>query len=131
MKHRPLIRLSQIRKLAHLQVTVREAAAFFGVGVNRMKEILETDKRAAAAWEEGQQRGKIALRRKQFNLADKNSSMAIFLGKQWLNQSDIVVTEHSGRDGGPIVTQSKMDLKKLGPEEREKLRSLIGRARKD
>lgn len=32
--------------------------------------------------------GKISLRRTQWQLAEKNPSMAIFLGKQYLNQSD-------------------------------------------
>ena len=32
--------------------------------------------------------GKKSLRRYQFNLAKKNASMAIWLGKQWLGQSD-------------------------------------------
>lgn len=32
--------------------------------------------------------GKASLRRSQFNLAQKNSSMAIWLGKQYLDQKD-------------------------------------------
>lgn len=34
------------------------------------------------------QLGKTSLRRMQFRLAEKNSSMAIWLGKQYLNQKD-------------------------------------------
>lgn len=34
--------------------------------------------------------GKISLRRSQFALAKKNASMAIFLGKQYLGQRDVV-----------------------------------------
>lgn len=33
-------------------------------------------------------KGKISLRRNQFQLAKKNASMAIFLGKQYLGQSE-------------------------------------------
>lgn len=33
-------------------------------------------------------KGKISLRRAQFRLAEKNAAMAIFLGKQYLGQSD-------------------------------------------
>lgn len=33
-------------------------------------------------------KGKISLRRAQFRLAEKNTSMAIFLGKQYLGQRD-------------------------------------------
>ena len=34
--------------------------------------------------------GRMSLRRKQWNLAETNASMAIFLGKQFLGQSDKV-----------------------------------------
>jgi hypothetical protein len=34
--------------------------------------------------------GKSSLRRAQWNLAEKNASMAIWLGKQYLGQRDIV-----------------------------------------
>jgi len=37
--------------------------------------------------------GKISLRRIQFKQAEKNPTMAIFLGKQYLGQTDII--EHS------------------------------------
>lgn len=37
--------------------------------------------------------GKISLRRSQFALAKKNAAMAIFLGKQYLGQSDNPVVE--------------------------------------
>lgn len=39
--------------------------------------------------------GKISLRRSQFRLAQKNANMAIWLGKQWLGQTDErkVITE--------------------------------------
>lgn len=33
-------------------------------------------------------KGKISLRRAQFKLAEKSAAMAIFLGKQYLNQKD-------------------------------------------
>jgi hypothetical protein len=36
------------------------------------------------------EKGKISLRRTQFKLADKSAAMAIFLGKQYLGQSDKV-----------------------------------------
>ena len=38
-------------------------------------------------------RGKVSLRRYQFNLAKKNAAMAIFLGKNYLGQSDTVEYE--------------------------------------
>lgn len=35
-------------------------------------------------------RGKISLRRMQWRLAEKNATMAIWLGKQYLDQKDVV-----------------------------------------
>lgn len=120
-----LISISQIRSLSRLQVTEREAAAFFKIPLKEFQDVLKRDLGAAAAWEEGKQLGCIAIRKKQFRLADKSAHMAIFLGKQYLAQHDVVVTEHSGRDGGPIKT---LDLTKLDTNERKNLRQIIGRA---
>ena len=38
--------------------------------------------------------GLMSLRRLQFKLAQKNSAMAIFLGKQYLGQKDVVINEN-------------------------------------
>jgi hypothetical protein len=130
-RQRALIKVSEIRRLAKLQVSIREAAGYFRVGVKTFQDILAKDERAAAAWEEGQQEGKISLRRKQFRLADENASMAIWLGKQWLSQQDVVVTEHSGRDGGPIQNEFRLDVSKMTIDERRTVREMVKRIRKD
>lgn len=122
------VRVSEIRRLSELQVTEREAAAFFDMRLATFKELLRIDVAARDAWEQGREKGKVALRRKQMRLADTSAPMAIFLGKQYLGQQDVIVTEHSGRDGGPITT---MDLGKLNADERKDLRRLLTRARKD
>jgi len=41
--------------------------------------------------------GKSSLRRTQFKLAEKNTQMAIWLGKQYLNQTDKIETENTER----------------------------------
>ena len=45
------------------------------------------------------QTGKMSLRRTQFKLAEKNPTMAIFLGKQYLGQRDIVEEQHTANNG--------------------------------
>lgn len=48
--------------------------------------------------------GKIALRRSQFKLAETNSTMAIWLGKQYLGQSDTPAQEtERGSGTTPLV----------------------------
>lgn len=46
--------------------------------------------------------GKSSLRRMQFKLAEKNASMAIWLGKQYLEQRDIV-EQSINTDGVKVV----------------------------
>lgn len=66
--------------------------------------------------------GKISLRRNQWRLAENNPSMAIFLGKQYLNQRDNPVDETSQSDSvnieipasvmSPSYFQMHLDVKK-------------------
>lgn len=53
--------------------------------------------------------GKSSLRRYQFAMAKKNTTMAIWLGKQWLGQ----------RDGQEITEQEKADLKAFSARQKE------------
>lgn len=45
------------------------------------------------AYEKFSAYGKASLRRLQFQMAHKNASLAIWLGKQWLNQKDTPINE--------------------------------------
>ena len=72
----------EVEKLAALMCTQEEIASFFDVNVSTIS------RRFAKEIEKGRERGKISIRRKQLRLADKNASMAIFLGKNYLGQSD-------------------------------------------
>lgn len=120
------VKVGEIRRLSHLHVTEREAAAFFGVKLKTFREMLRTDSAAREAWEEGRELGNIGLRRKQLKLADKNAPMAIWLGKQWLGQNDVSTIQHSGPDGGPIKT---LDLTRLDALGRKQLRDILTAAR--
>lgn len=120
------VRVAEIRELSLLQVSEKEAAAVLGVKLSTFKEMLRIDERARDAWERGREEGKVSIRRKQFSLAGSNASMAIFLGKQYLGQSEINVIEHSGRNGGPIKT---LDLGKLDAKGRAGLREALQQAR--
>jgi hypothetical protein len=76
-----------LEKLAGLQCTQEEAAAWFGVSLATIKRRLREDK-YRAVWENGLGKGRISLRRHQFRQAEKSPAMAIFLGKQYLGQVD-------------------------------------------
>ncbi len=74
--------------LGGLMCTQREIAAMLGV---TEKTIIAFFKRVPEAKElflRGTDMGKVSLRRAQFELANKNATMAIFLGKTLLGQKD-------------------------------------------
>ena len=57
-------------------------AAFFDVTPSALRKTYSRIMR------KGKERGKIRLRKIQWNLAEKSAAMAIFLGKNYLEQSD-------------------------------------------
>lgn len=94
---RPRIQIDedQFKKLCAMQCTEEEIASFFNCSVDTIENwckrtyattFSDVFKRFSAT-------GKMALRRYQFKLAEKNVAMAIFLGKNWLGQTDHV--EHT------------------------------------
>lgn len=89
---RPKIEIdfNQFEKLCMINCTLSEIASFFCVSEdtieNRVKhhyKMLFSD-----VYKKHSGKGKAALRRLQFDLAKKNPGMAIWLGKQYLNQTE-------------------------------------------
>ena len=82
------IDLAELEKLAAMQCTDEEVAAWFGVNV-RTIERKRKDPAFVETIERGRAKGKISLRRSQLKMVDQgNPAMAIWLGKQYLNQTD-------------------------------------------
>lgn len=81
---------AQFEKLCGLQCTEAEILAWFGITdktLNRWcKEVYKMS--FSDVFAEKRDAGKISLRRHQWRLAEKNASMAIFLGKNYLGQKD-------------------------------------------
>lgn len=89
---RPRIEIDEenFKKLCGLQCTLVEIASFFDCSEDTIenwckrtfkKTFSETFKKYSAS-------GKMSLRRWQFKMAEHNCTMAIWLGKQWLGQTD-------------------------------------------
>lgn len=95
--------LKQIEGLGRMQATVREAAAFFKVSPVTFEAFLKQPG-VREAFEEGKGQGLLSLRRSQFRLAESNAAMAIFLGKNYLGQTDKQEIDHSSRDGSMTPT---------------------------
>jgi len=90
---RPKIKIDYeiVEKLANIQCTQEEIASFLGVSVRT----LQRDEEFCQIYKKGQDNGKMSLRRYQFKQAEKNTSMAIFLGKQYLGQRDVIETDNT------------------------------------
>lgn len=89
---RPRAEISQIEfeKLCRLQCTQEEICGWFGVTDKTLNSWCKRtyDQSFSEIFKEKRGIGKISLRRAQFRLAEKNANMAIWLGKQYLGQSD-------------------------------------------
>ena len=95
--------LKEVQGLARLQCTQKEAAAVLGVCLNAFRYFLEVHESAREAWDNGGETGKASLRRAQYkNAMDGSATMQIWLGKQWLDQTDKNDTTMRGHDGGAI-----------------------------
>jgi predicted DNA-binding protein (UPF0251 family) len=116
---------AELEELACLQCTIAEAAAWFSVSqstlARRLKEPLY-----AAAWSRGAGKGRLGLRRAQLNLAEKNATMAIFLGKQILGQK-----EQSGKLHGNDDKTSKPGERPVRDEIARRIAGIASRRRSD
>src|SRR5216110_2194593 len=122
------IDLVQLEKLAALECTDQEIAAWFGVSQATIAR-RRRDSAFAEVIERGRARGRISVRRAQMKLlASGNASMAIWLGRQLLGQRDVITTEHTGSGGEPIQLAVKPDLTHLSDEELSQLQNIALKA---
>lgn len=93
-KGRPKIEIDKktFEKLCSIQCTEIEIADFFNCSVDTIERWCKRiyGETFAEIFKKKSSKGKISLRRTQFRLAETNTSMAIFLGKQYLGQKDNV-----------------------------------------
>ncbi|MFI4973729.1 MAG: hypothetical protein ACHP84_04220 [Caulobacterales bacterium] len=80
--------LKRIARLGKIQCTVREVAAALGVAESTLMLFFNDVPEARDVYEDAKLAGMKSLRRVQFDHAKKNVAMAIFLGKNYLDQSD-------------------------------------------
>lgn len=87
---RKVINQKQFEELCHIQCTQEEICAVLDCDENTINSwCKETYKKGfSEVFRQKREGGKTSLRRKQWLLADTNASMAIFLGKNMLGQTD-------------------------------------------
>jgi hypothetical protein len=99
---RPRVKIDDedLLKLAKMQCTYEEAAAFFGCDERTIKRRLQEPK-YRSIWDRGLATGKTSIRRLQWRHAAGTGSsavqMTIHLSKHHLGQTDKAAIEHSGR----------------------------------
>jgi hypothetical protein len=74
--------------LARIQCTTKEAAAVLNVSEVTFFAFLKRSIKARETWDHSKENGRASLRRNQFKMAENNPTMAIWLGKQYLEQKD-------------------------------------------
>lgn len=82
----------QFEALCGIQCTEEEICAVFDVSKDTLlRWCKRTYKKSfAEVFKEKKACGKISLRRSQWKMAERNATMAIWLGKQYLGQKDVV-----------------------------------------
>lgn len=116
---RPLIVIDkgQFESLCNMQCTLDEIAGFFHCSIDTIQNWCKRTydgETFANTYKKYSQNGKISLRRYQFKLAEKNASMAIWLGKQYLGQKDICEVDESEKK--ERINVLKLEQKKMEKE---------------
>lgn len=77
-------------QLCSIQCTLQEISAFFMVTPPTMESwcVKRYNKPFEECFAQFSSKGKISLRRNQFRMSENNPTMAIWLGKQYLGQTD-------------------------------------------
>jgi hypothetical protein len=84
-----VIDYATVEKLGNIQCTQEEVASFLNISVRT----LQRDAEFCRIYKKGLENGKMSIRRLQYKLAEKNTAMAIWLGKQYLRQRDLPYDE--------------------------------------
>ena len=84
------IDLEQFKGLCNLQCTLVEIAAFFKCSIDTIERWCkrELNMSFAESYKMYSAGGKISIRRWQMKMAEHNATMAIWLGKQYLGQTE-------------------------------------------
>lgn len=123
------IDVGELERLATLQCTDEEIAAYLGISVRTLQRRLQIAKLRELV-DAARAKGRASVRRILFRLANSgNVAAAIFLAKNLLGYRDVVNTEHTGLAGGPIQIATKPDLSDLTDEELKQLRAIAGKTK--
>ncbi len=111
MAGRPKIEINRdaFESLCGILCTLDEIAGFFHCSPDTIERWCKREykRNFAEIYKKLSSEGKISLRRNQFKLAEKSAAMAIFLGKQYLGQSDVVTMQNGEESNGITIKIAK------------------------
>lgn len=113
------INIDDFVKLCEMQCTRKEMAGFFDCDENTLDKWIKEQFGATytVVFDRYRSKGLLSLRRNQFQLSEKNVAMAIWLGKQYLGQKDIMTFNSLDEGEEDALTKSiKASLGKAAPE---------------
>lgn len=116
---RPRIKIdkAEFQKLCGLMCTLEEIAGWFNCSEDTIENFCKREygMRFSDVYKKYSSVGKISLRRNQMRLSETNASMAIFLGKQYLGQTDT----NKNKETESIVAEVFSDMKQAFINEEE------------
>jgi hypothetical protein len=105
--------INVIRELAAQFCSKEDAARVVGTSATTFKRRLREDPEMAAAWSQGRSMAKFSLRMKQYKLAGRSASVAIFLGKNYLGQRDVPESPKEPANDGKALNLNNLDCDEL------------------
>lgn len=108
---------TEFEKLCALQCTREEIAGFFNCSEDTIERWCgrEYGETFAVVFAKKRVGGKISLRRSQFRLAEKSAAMAIWLGKNYLDQHDADIVAATESSNG--VLEAILSLERNGTQQ--------------
>jgi hypothetical protein len=84
------LNLEELERLSRLNCTMPEISAYFDIPLRTLEDKFANELDVRKAIEKGRATGKLSLRRRQIQIMEEtnNPTMAIWLGKQLLGQTD-------------------------------------------
>lgn len=106
-----------VEKLAHIQCTQEEISIILEISTRT----LQKDEQFLRIYKKGLDSGRMSLRRFQWEAAKKgNTTMLVWLGKQYLGQSDKMVVDNQAdaiKSADEIITKVRTLAKGAGVDE--------------
>lgn len=122
------IEWEKVDQLARIHCTHEEVASVLNCSVETLQRRCKDDhdEEFAEYYRRKREGGKASLRRRQWNMAETNPAMAIWLGKQYLGQTDNQKIEQTAVN---VNLDAQVDLSSLTDDELDTIETLLSKAR--